>query len=239
MQLRSAILVLIIGVFAYSCATIDPVRTNISDRKRIVEKNYTLGETYSVFVGEPVVKQKDYYIIEKSTNKAIPSNDFIVKGPLGNEIAKGAANQPYSVIATTPVDGVNCFVLKIETSPTTGLIINPDGSFSKRVIDIQQKVTSIPAASIYPELTHFTFATDKMVDMSSGYINYEIVYTGKSSDTINLLYREFTPDDLAKTAFYQNLTYSAKSDTVRFRKLKINIKEATNERLSYTVVSDE
>jgi len=73
------------------------------------------------------------------------------------------------------------------------------------------------------------------IDSSQGYTNFELVYTGLSSGVIRITYREYSPDDLARTAFFQDLTYNAGERSVRFRDLAIEILKATNEQIEYRV----
>lgn len=65
----------------------------------------------------------------------------------------------------------------------------------------------------------------------------ELIYNGKSKDSIKLLYREFN-DDMARPAFSQELSYDlAESKTIGFRKMKIEIIEATNSYIKFIVRS--
>lgn len=43
---------------------------------------------------------------------------------------------------------------------------------------------------------------------------------------------------MARTAFYQNLTYDAKSQYIRFKQFKIQIHNATSEEIRFTVIED-
>lgn len=66
----------------------------------------------------------------------------------------------------------------------------------------------------------------------------EILYSGKSSDTIRLLYREFKYD-LARPAFYQELTYNLdESKNITFKNFKFTILEATNSYIKFIVDQD-
>lgn len=50
--------------------------------------------------------------------------------------------------------------------------------------------------------------------------------------------REYTPDDLARAAFPQNLVYAKDTTTIRFKEIVIHVLEASNERMRYVVGSD-
>lgn len=65
----------------------------------------------------------------------------------------------------------------------------------------------------------------------------ELIYNGKSKDTIKLSYREFM-DDLARPAFTQDLSYDlSESKIIGFKKMKIEIIETTNSYIKFRVHS--
>ena len=53
-----------------------------------------------------------------------------------------------------------------------------------------------------------------------------------------MTYREYSPNDRARTDFFQNLTYDSSSKIIRFKDYKIRIKEATNQSIKFVVLSD-
>jgi len=64
--------------------------------------------------------------------------------------------------------------------------------------------------------------------LSEGSYKHELIYNGKSKDTIRLSYREYA-NDMARPAFYQDLTYDlSESREIAFRDLRIEVLEATN-----------
>jgi hypothetical protein len=91
---------------------------------------------------------------------------------------------------------------------------------------------------VEPGGVRMTRVTAEKVITSRGYTNFELIYNGTANQAINLTYREYTPDDVARTAFYQNLTYDSKVESIRFRKLRIQIHSATNEEIDLTVLED-
>lgn len=65
----------------------------------------------------------------------------------------------------------------------------------------------------------------------------ELVYGGRSGDTIKVVYREFR-GTLAAQDFYQELAYDLSgSNTVRFRGMAIEVREATNSKIRFIVRS--
>lgn len=67
----------------------------------------------------------------------------------------------------------------------------------------------------------------------------ELLYTGREKDTVFLLYREYTGKGMARTPFYQDLRYNIEeSSIINFKSLRIEVLTATNEGISFKVVSD-
>jgi hypothetical protein len=66
----------------------------------------------------------------------------------------------------------------------------------------------------------------------------ELIYTGRTGDTMKITYREYKCD-LARPSFFQDLTYDlSQSSTVVFKNFKLNILKADNEGVTFTVTSD-
>ncbi|GHS85418.1 hypothetical protein FACS1894103_6820 [Campylobacterota bacterium] len=66
----------------------------------------------------------------------------------------------------------------------------------------------------------------------------ELLYQGISNNTINILYREYA-NDMARPAFFQNLSYNleGKSSTIiRFKDASFEIIKADNNGMSYKVL---
>jgi len=94
--------------------------------------------------------------------------------------------------------------------------------------------------AVEPADLRFTIVQSKEeeIDIDAGYFNYELIYGGTDGESITITYREFTPNDLAKPAFNENLVYDRKQKTIRFRDTVINVHSATNEKIEFTVISD-
>lgn len=69
--------------------------------------------------------------------------------------------------------------------------------------------------------------------------NYELLYGGINDITINLTYREFTRDDLARSSFFQNIVYGTSAKEIRFKNFKIEVIDSTNEKITYRVIEDK
>jgi hypothetical protein len=80
---------------------------------------------------------------------------------------------------------------------------------------------------------------EEKINLKAGYLNYELLYGGTDGKSIIINYREYTSDDIARPAFYQNLVYESKSEYIRFKNIRIRVYEATNEKIVYTMRDDE
>ena len=79
----------------------------------------------------------------------------------------------------------------------------------------------------------------KVTDVPSiDYMRKELLYSGRSGNTIKVGYREYR-GGLAAQAFYQALEYDlSASRTITFQKFRMHIVAATNEKITYVVLND-
>jgi len=76
-------------------------------------------------------------------------------------------------------------------------------------------------------------------EYSQDYLRRELLYSGKSGNVIKVSYREFR-GGYAAPAFFQNLEYDLnESRTIKFRRFTLDIRDANNQSITYTVVSDQ
>ena len=78
------------------------------------EKNYILGETRTVYTGEPVLQVNDYYIRGMRCFKMYPSNDFTLSGKYVKKslfdyyiVISGKLQSKYQSSNSTQLDGKN------------------------------------------------------------------------------------------------------------------------------------
>ena len=84
----------------------------------------------------------------------------------------------------------------------------------------------------------FLKVEENEIDISSGYLNYELIYSGMDDENIYVTYREFTPKDFARASFFQEFTYSKSSKRIRFKNTLIEVRKATNESIEFIVIED-
>jgi hypothetical protein len=216
-----------------SCATITPVSKTASTSTHTFVKNYSLGEAKKAYIGEEIIKVKDYYVVKSPIVSARAENDIEVKG--GFTSAPMLKGTIYRVVGEMEDNGRK---LKIITSPLNNIRIalTETGHYADIAIGhMNQRVIGV---SFEPSDAKFAYLQDESIDSSRTFINYEIIFTGISDQALNLLYREYTPDNMARSAFFQNLTYPRDSKTIRFKQTLIRVDTITNELISYTVLED-
>ena len=77
----------------------------------------------------------------------------------------------------------------------------------------------------------------KIADTDTPGFRQELIYDGRSGDTVRFLYRELS-SDLMRPSFSQEVQYDLKVDTmIGFKGTRIEIIEATNTHLQYRVIS--
>lgn len=69
-------------------------------------------------------------------------------------------------------------------------------------------------------------------------LSYQLIYSGINDVSLNMTYKEFTGDDIARPSFFQNLTYNANAKQIRFKNFLIQIHDVTNEKITYTILED-
>lgn len=222
-----------------------PTTTGYGEFIRVEDKSYEIGKTKTVFVGEQMIKRRDFYtrtITQDDTLVASENCTIFLQPTLAfNGQRSMKRGEEITAPGCREIDGKMCRFLIVHLNQIAAVIL-PNGEVMKNKWAIVSRQSADVGGSakvwVEPETARFLPKARDVVDVSKPFVNYEIIYTGRSGNTINLLYREFTPDDLAKSAFFQSLSYEATSNTIRFRKLLIEVSKADNERISFTVQED-
>lgn len=124
---------------------------------------------------------------------------------------------PLSACVTSSITPVNekSYVIGVESSANLG------SAFVSRV-----------QGSTYVVNGGFAPITGK----SNDYLREELIYSGRTGPTLKVTYREFR-GDLAAPAFFQELSYDlGESTTIRFRDFEIDVAEANNQQIRFTVL---
>ena len=200
------------------------------------EKNYQLNEPQYAYVGAPMVRVKEYYTIRNIQDAAVASNDFTVSPTVGFS-KTGRKGSSYKIIGTTDYKGRTYRVLQMERY---GLMLDEDGTPINSVIDLSSGLHNVfvPSFSISPPDTTFNVLSDMMVDKGKPFTYYELLYSGIDGNSLRIAYHEYSPDNLVRPAFVQELTYPVFQSELTFRNLKLEILSSDSQQVWFMVVDD-
>lgn len=212
----------------------------------VTEKNYTLNIGRDAYIGESMIRVQNYTKIENPNFMKV-SKDFSFnnQSALNNIQAKFSSADRFEIDGMCTIDGVEYTILKHpKLDSKFRFLVDGQGNLYNRTL-LALKAFNFQANDyMLTQHQNLFEPSDVKLDrfLETVYtpesINYEIVYTGKDKESLKLLYREFTPNDLARTAFFQTLTYDLNSKKIRFKNLNMKIDQVNNEKISFTVLSD-
>jgi hypothetical protein len=210
------------------------------------EKNYILGERATAFVGREIVKVKPYDVqseifmggrsIDKLTVEArYRWTEYKIESEAGKE---------YPIDGTIEgiffVEGRRANVLRLNDE--WGVLVGRDGIVLNNVIySFYHQMLFYPSTIKVNSVRFEVFKRDGMPEQIKSTTpgpSFELIYSGKNDVSINAIYREYTPTDLARPAFSQNITYQADAKQIRFKDFVIKIDDISNEQITYTVLED-
>lgn len=224
------------GAFVGGCATVQPYVPTPTSTTRQVDRNYVIGREQSAAVGESIVRVKDYQLKQMPTNIVKADKAFTLYAPPISTIAFPTGGSA-TIVGTTPRDGVNYRMVRLPQSPLLNFLVRDDGTFEGSAVNFRGERMGWSYTPNPPDVRLLPDSAGA-VETTPGYENYELVYSGSAGDTLQVLYREYTPNDLARPAFSQQLVFSKAPKRFRYRELQIDFREADNERIVYTVISD-
>ena len=205
-----------------------------------LEKNYRIGEKQTAFIGAPMIRVREY--ATSLSDIAIPNESFVMSPfgiPIGGFSAVGG--QQYKITAMIVHDGETLFVVPIATTGMTigrgAALVRRDGTIFDHPL-VSGDVVAPDRYSINPPDARFSINSRKDFSGIGGESNYELIFSGLSSDSIRLVYREYTGENVARSAFNQELTYEKSSKQIRFRNLLMQIERITNEEIDFTVINE-
>tara|TARA_R110001599_G_scaffold335664_3_gene552892 strand:- start:125 stop:847 length:723 start_codon:yes stop_codon:yes gene_type:complete len=226
---------LILGLLTSGCApTYQVSQIAPPETKHVLIKNIEVGVISTARVGEPIVKVEDYHVVEytrtalveagakNERSKKILQVDGEVEINGERFIMAGCYDQPNQFGYTkwcVPVRKADLVSLTNKS-----LFVYSTGA---KIVDCRK--VCIPE-------TRFETYDDKEVDTTRGYINFELLYSGTSSDSIKVDYREYSPDNLARTAFYQTLTYDKSDKYITYKNIKLEVISADSSEIKVRVI---
>lgn len=237
--LRLIIVSWIVSCIVACTQYVRPTSSEYLGTERVFDKNYEIGQKLSAYVGQPIIKVKAYKVDRYKSNYMRASDDFIISG--GIVTITGNKNTDYSVIGETTIGKETYTVVRpSQRRNAVCVLIKNDGSVHNKVLNmaLNNNIIMVYTFSVSPhDLKFYTSKREKRI-VDADYINYELIYGGTDGKSLTITYREYTNEDLARPAFYQNLVYQLGQSKIRFKDNVVEVHKATNEKIVYTVISD-
>jgi len=228
---------LLAALMLAGCAGLEPVERDLS-LEHVNESNYQVGQSRQAFVGEPIVRVRDYWLetldepaVEATVQTSIKMNFRRPRVVAAGEVIPIVGKIEYQgkLYRIARFDGLDAF---------GDMLLTDDGRLTGKFRGMLGAVQPMDSHKIEPADALFKDVTKKTVVETREFTNFELIYSGISGGSINILYREYTPDNLIRPAFSQNVTYDTDSGAVRFRDVLIQIHEADAASIRYTVLED-
>lgn len=212
--------------------------TNTGKISQVDQKNYTKGVAQTVYVGEKIIARKLYKTFVQS-NYVEATQNFTLSGGIGAVAISenGSQGDKYKII------GINEKGSLAVAIPGTHLAfgVTEFGLWDHTIASPSFWNSPVGGGVNYqlqPATTKFN-KVESATPISDGeYDNHELIYTGIGSDGIHLLYREYTFENMARSAFSQELVYPTNSQYIRFKQYKIKVTKVSASELTYIVESE-
>lgn len=213
-------------------------------------KNYEIDEIKTTYIGDPLIKIVDYYCYADDITTVAVATDNITLNPSYDRfgIITEAGTIEVNKDRTYPVtykivdNGKHynvIYISSVKGESLFGLLVDNNGNVDTNRYYVSGSI--IKSKTINKDgllIKKFKVRENGCEFPIKGSINYELIYGGINNVAMSFSYREFTTDDYARPAFYQNLTYQTDAKQIRYKDIKINVIEADNEKIKYFVVED-
>lgn len=225
-----SIIVLASALAFAGCAHVVPITAKTL---RTSAYSYSLGQEETRYTGEPMVFEEEL-VFHKAP---VATMDFQPPGQLGSTypvIKAGLEFIPYGRLENGDVlyraEG-------LRPGKSTGGSVSWDYCIA---VDASAEAYG-DAACALGIVRKWETRPENFLEMKTVYregtTRKELLYGGKTGNGIKIAYREFR-GTLAAQAFYQELSYDlSDSKTIRFRGMVIDVAEATNSSIRFTVRS--
>jgi hypothetical protein len=220
------------------------VKTN-----QVLNKNYSLNTTQYAYVGEPIIKLKSYQQKVYAANKLFLPSDLVVSWNVNSKKSEYKLQKELSLkiigrivykdalynIAEFAQDNKYSYLLILNPNDNS---INTDAIFLRDLITYDNQVSTFNINFSDNNIILKNEEIYELGDLTVGYINFELIFSGITKDTINVMYREYSSEDMARVAFYQNLVYNRTDDVIRFKNIVLKVHDVTNSQIVYSVLQD-
>ena len=217
-----------------ACSTIPNINrfTPLSNTRHEDIQNYALGETMRAYVGQAIIEKGSLTYTEVSEGKyralyTLSAGAFhITQGGLYLAIFVDSNDGGIYVQGDPARNGV--FGAKVDRN---GYLMNNHMFYYNLGGWQDHALTNI--AEVGTKIFEPTPTTKRYSPES---FKLELLYLGLAGGDIRVSYREYR-DDIARPAFFQELTYNLdSSDVIRYRNFRIKVLNATNEEIEYILL---
>ncbi len=211
-----------------------------TDKQHSEMKNYRIKEQRKEYVGSPILKSQNL-LINKTIKKYVCRNSFEANKDIITHDGKVAIKKGDWVSASSYSQESGYYIMfnlpcfYNESNYCQYYFNNKNGN---TIQDDNDKIRLTNSYDIVAIPDYQERLIGEETEMLKGSFSHELIYNGKDGNNIKVSYREYK-DDMARPAFFQDLTYNLKeSDIIRYKNYKIKVHKATNEEISYTVTED-
>jgi hypothetical protein len=198
-------------------------------------KNYTIGQLKTAFIGQEIIKVA---ICDSFQRTATANQNLTLVGQnkaRSIQINKNSYS-PFPITGTVRFEGKTYNVMNPNGQEWGVLLSNSGNIYNNRLYNYgYQMIYLSDSILISPDKFEYSAACTRQLSSS---ISFELIYAGKNDISLNTTYKEYSVNDLARPAFFQNITYQADAKQIRFKDFVIQIHDATNEKITYTIHED-
>jgi hypothetical protein len=230
------LITVVLMILCSACASVTPVTSERKPTIHVIKKDYEIGKQKEINIGASIITVKDYYTTSTAKPQVKADSDFNISYCFANyNVHQG---EIFRINGTFNDKGRKAYAIEPSSKDNPGyFVIYEDGTLSSTVLGPMRQVLMC-SAKTEPSDIALKFVTEDKIDVTNGYVNFELIYTGKDNNSITVLYREFAPSDTAREAFYQNLKYPLNTEYIRFKDIRIKLNEVAGEYIRCTVVDD-
>jgi len=185
-------------------------------------------------VGDSIIRVKDFYLSQVLLPTMSPTESFSF---LPNSTLSFEAGEKYRVLGAMERANKTWVGVSHPVEFNYVILVAEDGVIHDEYL--RRGIGFRGPYPVNPPTARMKRTVEERVEASKPYTNYEIIYNGSDKNSLLFTYREFSPEGLARTAFYQNLTYDAKATTIRFKQFRIQVHSASGEEIVFTVLEDD
>ncbi|WP_421792008.1 hypothetical protein [Hyphobacterium sp.] len=227
--------VLFLTAMLSACASVQyAMGPQLISTERVTERSYELNEPVTTVVGNSMIRVRDYRRDVYSGDRVEVQQPFSINGPVFNHDFQIGESFEYGGLTVLNDEEMEFFWFG-----SYGIVYNQIGQVQDKILNAN--AGGPPVFMIYTFQTNsgagsVERANSEQISNTPDGQNYQIIFSGIDGSSIRLNYREFTDNDLARQAFYQELTYPVGAETIRFRDLELAVHEVSADQITFSVI---